>query len=337
MAIGATPAAVQSYIQQLKAANTTDASYWAPRTTGTKQNPGNQDKTPEDQAKLPGGSGSGGGSSANAADLAFLDSQENSLRQQLARAQTTLGQGITGLQDAFNRETSKANQQRSRALEDFGLQRDDTIRAKGDALGRVDTNARVLNDSLRKRIGMASGSGSSAYQYAAPNAVAREASGERTDVLGDYAVNERNLGLAERRAEQDFASLLEEIGRNRQSKEQQLRQSIAETEQDINSRLGGVAGQRAALRGGGYGAIRAAQSPYEAAIAERQSTLDNLFNQFRNPVLSTRQVEVQKPELRDYMVDRAAINANEASGGARDAYSPYSNFLRRDEEELGYI
>lgn len=276
-------------------------------------------------------SGSGGASGYDPGDLAYLDSTADQLRRMLGSAQTSLGQGLANLGDSFNRETGTANQARSRALENFAIQREDTTRDKQTAIGKVDTNARTLNDSLRRILGMAAGSGSSAYQFAAPNAVARQASQQRSSVLGDFAENDRNLTLSENRAKTDFESLLEDLERQRRERESELRGGILEREQDINTNLGNVAAERAKLLGGGYSQVRLAQQPFQDAINDRQSQLDSLFERFRSPTLTPKAVNVQKPELRDYLVDRAAINANTQQGESQ--YSPYSQFLRKQDEE----
>lgn len=289
--------------------------------------PGNITETPP----TAGGDFLGSNTAGSAADLAYYDSQEGILRGMLGKSQNTLNQGLTNLSDSYNRETGNANLQRSRAMENFGVQREDMTNGKQEALGQVDTNARTLNDSLRRILGMASGSSSSAYQYAAPNAVARQASGQRNNVLSDYAGNERDLSLAENRATQDFGSLLEELSRKRNQEESDLRAGVIETDQNTNQSLADLAAKRAQAQGAGYATARAAQQPYAAAINSGQSQLDSLFERFRSPVLSTRQVDVQTPQLRDYMVDRAGINA--ANQGGQQQYSPYSNFLRKPDEE----
>lgn len=275
-------------------------------------------------------SGGSGSSDTSAADLAYLSSQESLLRDMLSRGQTTLNQGLTNLTDSYNRELGSANQQRSRALEDFGVQREDMTRGKMQAIGQVDTNARVLNNSLRQLLGQASGSGSSAFMYAAPNAVARQASGERAGVLSDYAENDRNVSLAERRAEEDYGSLVDELGRSRAAKESELRAGILESEQQTNRQLADLAAQRSAIQGGSLSASLAAQQPYQNAISERQSQIDSLFERFRSPQLSARELQVDTPQLRDYMVDRAGITTN---GQPQQQYTPYSNFLRPEDEE----
>lgn len=290
------------------------------------------DDTPPTPTSVFNGSSNRSSSDSTGAELAYYDNQSSLLRDMLSRTQTALNQGLTGLSDSYNREVGGANTQRSRALENYDVQRQDTTRAKQEALGQVDTNARVLNDSLKRILGMASGSDSSAYNIAAPNAVARQASGERGEVLSDHAENDRNIALAEKRATEDFASLLEDLSRQRGQREQELRSGVLEQEQGINRNLADVAAEKARAQGLGYGAAMAMQQPYAAAVNERQGQLDSLFERFRSPTLTARPVEVQTPQLRDYMVDRAGINAT-AQGGQQQ-YTPYSNFLRKPDDEL---
>jgi len=271
----------------------------------------------------------GGGGGGSAVDLAAYDEQANLLRNLLGSTQTRLGQGLTQLGDDFNRETSNANEQRSRALEDYAVRREDTTRGKDQAIGQVDTNARTLANSLRQRIGMASGSGSSAYQITAPGAVARDASIERQGVQEDFGANFRDLATKEKRATSDFDSLLSDLQSQRQQKESGLREGVLGQEQSIYGQLADVARKKAAAAGGGYDAIRSAGAADTGQYQQRQSQIDGLFNQFRTPY-SVKPVQVEAPTLKDYTVDRAAIGGGQ---GQTDTYSPYSNLLRKQLEE----
>jgi len=278
------------------------------------------------------GAGTGGGASGgfSASDRAYFDDQIAALNRQQGRTETGLRDGLTNLRDSYNRNVSQQNQNRSRAMENFGMQREDTIRGKDSALDRVNTNARMLSDSLRRRIGMASGSDSSAFNITAPGAVAREASGNRTDVLGSYGKNERNLGLAEKRAETDFESLLAELASQRRTSESGLRAGILEQQNSIDAGLADASRQRAVAMGGGYNEARAASRPFQDGISARESQLDQLFSRFRTPY-NVKEVNVKTPQLSDYLVDRTAINSNRQAG-TQDPTAPYGNQLREEEQ-----
>lgn len=269
--------------------------------------------------------------SANSADLAYLDDQEARLNKQLGRTGTTLSQGLSQLLNTYNKEVSGVNQNRERELERFGLQREDTESGRASAIGTVDSNARTLANSVRRILGLASGSGSSAYQLAAPSAIARDASTKRTGVLENYGRNLRDITLAEDNAKEDFESLLEELADQRKQKEGALRSGIEDERIRLNEYLTDLARERSTLQGGGYSEARAASRPYESAIDRSMGNIDNIFNKYMNPTYDVRKINVELPELRDYMVDRASINANRAGG--TDPYSPYGQPLKKKTEE----
>jgi hypothetical protein len=258
--------------------------------------------------QAPGGSGGAGGAN-NSAGLAQLADQESLLNQLLGRSGTLLNQGLTQIGDDYNHELSSANTQRSRALEDFQTKQTQTELAKNTALDRTDTNARTLANSIRQRIGQASGSGSSAYQIVAPQAIAREASQNRQGVQENYAQNFQALDTAKKRAGQDFDSQLSDLTAQKQQKEKGLQEGILTQEQGAYGSLADIARQRAALQGGGVGAIRAASAPYQAQVSQRQAAIDNLFNQYRTPY-TVKPVNVQAPNLSDYVVNGSKIGNN---------------------------
>lgn len=280
------------------------------------------------------GGGGGGGSSAPAVDpndVAFLDNQSGNLQRMLQSSNAGLSNGITALEDSYKREQNNANQQRSRALENYNKQGILNEQDKMQGINTVDTNARTLNNSLRRILGMAGGSSSSAYQDAAPNAVARQASGQRDGVLSNYGRNTEALTTAEERAKQDFASLLESLASQRRSKESELRSSVLNQQNELQAKLADIAAQKAQVLGGGKSSILAARQPYQAQIGANQNALDGLFNQFRNPTYNVTPVEAKAVDLSKYSVDKAAINAQ--NQGGQGAYSPYSYFLNKDKQE----
>lgn len=281
-----------------------------------------------------GGGGGGGGAAAadKAAAVAYLNSQQSNLDRQMGRTGTTLEQGLTRLTNDYNSKYNTGSQNRARALEDLGIQRKDTDAAKDKSIDKVNTNARVLADSLRRKIGLASGSGSSAYQITAPGAVARDASTERGDVLGTFAQNYRSLDMADKRTKEDYEKLFADLAGQRQQGEYSLRQGVENTRNEISQRLADVAAKRAAANGGGLSQQMAASQGYEADIAARERAIDGLFGQYVKPI-AMREVQAQTPELAQYLVDRAAIQANAASG-TQDPYAPYSNLLKKGQDDV---
>lgn len=288
-------------------------------------------KTPYAPANDPyKGGGDGSGSGASAADLAYLDDQEGLLRGLLSRTGAALTQGLTQLDDDYGRERGRTEQQRADATADYAVRREDTTRDKGSALDNIDTNARMLANMVRGIIGRASGSGSSAYQLAAPDAVARDASLDRSEVQDTFGRNFRDLDTGEKRMNSSFEDLLADLFSQRQDKERGLREGVLSQEQSILGNLADVARSKAAARGGGYGDVRAATAPLQGEIASRQGAIDELFNKYRTP-FTTKAVDTQAPTLSDYRVDRAAVGGATSPGSQQ--YSPYSQFLRKNDED----
>ena len=265
----------------------------------------------------------------SADDVDYIDDLIADYNRQMGRTTSGLDTGLSTLESSFNKETSRQNEARGRALEDFGTRRSDTDLAKQNAIGKVDTNARTLADSLRRRLGMAGGTDSSAFKFAAPNAVARQASGERGDVLTNYGQNYRDLATAENKAKSDFENLLADLAEQRKRQETGLRTGILEQQNKISEALANAAREKASIMGGGYGAARNASQQYTNDIASRETAIDNLLRGSVTPY-SVKDVQVNTPSLRDYTVDRAAINANQGTGST---YSPYEQLLKKRNED----
>jgi len=276
------------------------------------------------------GDGTNSASAVDADQLRWLDDQASQYGDEYGYINQTLRRGLEGLTDSYNQQKDGANQGRTRALENYGIQREDTIRGKDGALDKVNTSARTLAESLRRRLGMASGSDSSAYQTTAPGAVAREASGNRTDVLEDYGANFRGLELGEKRATEDFASLLEDLTRQKRSGEMKLKQGIQDERRGVDQSLAEIARQKALTRGGGYSEAKSAMSKYTNRADGRRQSIDSLYDKYRNP-FKVDAVKPQQVNLRDYMVDRAAIQSNETAG-TEDPYAPYRPRTNEEEE-----
>lgn len=296
----------------------------------------NTDQTTSNTSNTNGRANTTSSSSADrAATLAYLGLQQSNLDRQMGRTGTTLEQGLTNLTSDYNNKYNTASQNKARAIEDLTMQRRDTESSKDKAIDKVNTNARVLADSLRRKIGMASGSGSSAYQITAPGAVARDASTERGDVLGTFAQNFRALDVADKRTNEDYDKLFNDLKTQREASERSLRQGVENTRNEISQKLAEIAAQRVAAQGGGLTQQMAATRGYENDIAARERAIDALGNV--SPI-ELRAIQAQAPELAQYLVDRAAIQANQQAG-TNDPTAPYGPNIKNrfeDDLELGY-
>jgi hypothetical protein len=278
-------------------------------------------------------SGASTSSAGSAEDVAYYNDLINRLSGKYGEIDTAYTQGVAGAGDAYNNEVSKANASRGRQLEDLDLQGQSSARGKDQAIGKVDTYARTLADSVRRRLGMASGSDSSAYQFAAPGAVARDASGKRTGVLEDFGANAMALDLTKRRAQEDYNGLFSDLEAQKRAKLSGLESGVQEQKQALDAELARVAGEKAKAAGGSYATARAAAAPYETQYNQRSQAISALFDKYRTPY-TAKPVEVKTPSLRDYIVDKTKV---QATGNAQqDQYAPYLKPLQEDEEQNIY-
>lgn len=286
-------------------------------------------------SKIGGSSGSGSGSYAptyNPEDLAYLDDQSNQLNRQMGRTDTTLANALDAILQNYNKELSGANTARGRNIEDFDTKTQISESGRARELGKVDTSARMLADSLRQRIGLASGSGSSAYQITAPRAVQRQASDQRGDVLQDYSANFKQLDTDKRRSEEDYNSLLGELSKQRTAKEGGTRGDIEAQRNQIRENQSRIAAERARLLGGGYSGVRAATAPIQSQIAQGESLIDSIYSKYAAKY-DVKPLQVNNTQLRDYAVDKAAVRDNAATGGQNE-YAPYKPYVDEEEDKL---
>lgn len=240
---------------------------------------------------------------------AMLDDQSSNLQRLLGSLGTQKQQGLQKLSDSYNTEKLAGEQQ-------YAQQGKDNTRQKRTALNKVDTNARTAYNSLKRLLGLSGSANQSALKFAAPDAIARVASQERGDQVENFALNDRNIENAK-------SSFLQDLLTKKNEREGDFLKGIYGQEQSINSDLGDIAAQRAQVNGGNYEAIRQARSPFQNTINQRQSDIDNLFNQYNTPFNANKQMAT----LNQFNVDKAAVNANRASGNAD--YSPYQQPLRK--------
>lgn len=240
---------------------------------------------------------------------AMLDDQTSNLQRLLGSLGTQKQQGLQKLSDSYNTEKLAGENK-------YGQQVEDNTRQKKDAFNKVDTNARTAYNSLKRLLGMSGGANQSALKFAAPDAIARVASRERNDQVENYALNDRNIENAK-------VAFLKDLDTKKKEREDSFLRGILGQTQSINSDLGDIAAQRAQVNGGNYEAIRAARAPFQNEINQRQSEIDNLFNQYNTPFNANAQLAT----LNQFNVDKAAINANRSQG--QSDYSPYQQPLRK--------
>ncbi len=246
--------------------------------------------------------------------------------QQLIDADENQQIGYDAADSTYTTDYNKATGVRGDQIEDFNVVDADSKAGKNKALGKVDDSAYSLANMLRRVIGAASGSGSSAYQINAPQAVSNISDEQRTGVLESFGRNERNLATSRQRATTAFEQLLQDLLTNKSMSKASTQASVLGNKQGIWESQANMAGDQAKLIGGDYSAIQAVQQPYLDKIQGATDTIQGLPANYLNQK-PTQAVKVNTPKLSDYTVDRPSVNVERQSGGATS--SPYSYFLKK--------
>lgn len=299
-------------------ATTSNQYLMAPQSGGTSQGSG----------AYSGGDGSNY-ASLYAPQIGSIDAQTAALQGQLGTTNQTLSSGLANLQNQYNQQVSAANQNHSNALQDFQTTEQNDNLNHQTAIDNVNTGARTLANSVRQMIGNASGSGSSAYQIAAPDAVARQADLQSQGINNSFGQNMEALTTAKQREDQAYEGpngLLGQLADKLTQSQNGLKTSLAQTQQQINGQLADLAAQRAAYLGGGVGAAQAAASPYTANISDLTNQINNIASSYQSPFSSITPVSVAAPTLRDYVTGQTSV-ATDPSGTNSTTGSTYNPAL----------
>ncbi len=277
--------------------------------------------------------GSGGASrpSYSQDDLAYLDGQMGNLDRQYGRVDTQLQNALRMALQNYENTKATGETQYNRNTRDINLKESVSEQGRQRELGKVDTGARMLANSLRQKLGLASGSGSSAYQVSAPDAVRRQATEQRGDVLGDYSANFAQIANTRKDTEDDWTQMQNQLSNEYNQRRMGSEGEFATLKSEIDANRQRVAGEKAKLLGGGYAGVKSAMAPYEQRIAEGESLIDGLYNKYAAGY-KVDPIKQRTVNLRDYATDKVAVRDQQATG-TEDPYAPYKNYVKDEEDQ----
>ena len=239
----------------------------------------------------------------------MLDRNLGSLRGILGNIGQTRQQGEQQLDTTYNNSKTTGEAK-------YNAQDVTNLQDREKALGKVDTNARTGYNSLKRLLGLSGSANQSALKFAAPNAIARVASGERQDQLDNYGKNAAAV-------QNSRTSFLEGLKNEYDQNKSNFLRGLFEQENDTQAKIGELEMQKAALNGGNYEGIRAAYAPYQSTIDQNNAKIGQIFEQYKAPL----KTQANLASMNDFNVDKAAIGADKSMGG--EEYSPYAQFLKR--------
>jgi len=264
-------------------------------------------------------------------DLAYLDGQMGNLDRQYGRVDTQLQNALRMALQNYENTKAAGETQYNRNTRDINLKESVSEQGRKRELDKVDTGARMLANSLRQKLGLASGSGSSAYQVSAPDAVRRQATEQRGDVLGDYSANFAQIANTRKDTEDDWTQMQNQLSNEYNRRQMESQGEFATLKSEIDANRQRVAGEKAKLLGGGYAGVKSAMAPYEQRIAEGESLIDGLYNKYAAGY-KVDPIKQRTVNLRDYATDKVAVRDQQATG-TEDPYAPYKRYTEDEEEK----
>jgi hypothetical protein len=235
----------------------------------------------------------------------------------LGNVNTQRDQGLARLSASYGSSAQRLNEDRQRALGGYDEQSKQNEGEKLRGTEQVDQFANNSYSNLRRLLLGANAGGSSVARELVPQIVSKAAGQRRQGVFDTYADNEGGIEMARNDAITQYDRSAEDLENQRRNSEESFRRSILEQEQDLIRQQQELGGIDAGTAG--------------AQISSRDAQLNNLFAQF-SPTFSAKAVNLQKPELGKYAVDRAAVQQGKGQYPGETAY--YLPALRKKQQGL---
>jgi len=237
------------------------------------------------------GGGSGGGTPPP--DLSSYDQGINNINTGIGRLDTQRNSGLSGIDSSYQNALSQLLLGRNRGQQSYDTNVQDTRTGYVKAKNTIGAQAGQALNGLQRLLGSRGAGGGSAYNIAAPQAVARGATLQRADVGGDFSKNMQALDTNWNNFLQDYGNQVSGAGSQRDQAKQGLEGSIATNRGTLLQQLAQLQAQRAQAAGGNP--AQAAQ-PY---VDQANQALDQAANYTVAPINYQTQA-YQAPSLASY-------------------------------------
>ena len=274
------------------------------------------------------GRAAGGGISAapafDPAAMAYYDDQQNLANQALARLNAQRGIGQGNIANSFQSALNQLLGSNAQAERDAGLTKQRTIDDNVTARANVDQTVARQAQGLRRLLG----NSSSAAQYAAPLAVARQGNEQQGAIQTSFGRNLQNIDIADEDRKKAFGSAQEDLGRQRTQQENQLNAGLLQNEAQINEQLSSIALQRAQAQGKNYAQARGSLAPFNDRVSTLLSQIDQLG---ANPAIAAKNVSFTAPTLDQY--NTSGIQVAQGQTPAQAQAGQYAQLLQAEQEK----
>jgi hypothetical protein len=286
-------------------------------------------------------SGGGGGTSPayDPATLALFDNQIGQINSGLGRLDNQQNIGLSNAQNAYNSAYNKLLADKAVAQRNYDTTKVQNTQDNVAAKSNIDLGVGRLANSTQRLLGSHGDGNSSAAQIQAPYAAALQGTQQRGQVGQTFARNEQALDTNWQDYGRNVENGIGDLGNQLYSNQNKVKASVEGNRASLLSSLAQLMSQRTAAAGGSTAAALAAAQPYMAQAQGSLTNVDNLGNEFANPVMQAQNIRYAAPDLAQYNYDQAQGPQLENSSALTDTISPYLSLLlggKRQNNQIQY-
>lgn len=274
-------------------------------------------------------------SRARAAELAYLDDQQNQANAALGRIGDQRNIGNQNIESSYNQSLQGLLNSSSRAKQDYDLTKGRDLEDNRNARASTDRSVARSSTGLQRLLGSQGAGSSSAAQILAPFAVARQGTERLGEIQSSFGRNQQNLDLGFDRTKEDEKNQRSALDLEKIRRGNELEAGLLQNEAGIRGQLSNFDIARAKAQGQDYTQIRGDVQGYNNTINQLLSRIDQLGNQFQNAIGPAKGVTFDTPDLSQYNtgdLSRGRLNP-ELSAPVQDQVGGYYNLLGLDDED----
>ena len=268
--------------------------------------------------------GGGGGAYVDPAAIQYYNDQEAQARQAIARLNAQRGIGEGNINNSYQSALNQLLGTNAQAERDASLTKQRTIDDNVTARSTVDQTVARQAQGLRRLLG----NSSSAAEYAAPLAVARQGNQQQGAIQTTFGRNLQNIDIADEDRKRQFGQSQEDLNNQVTQQRNALNAGLLQTEAGLNETLSGIALQRAQAQGQNYAQARGQLTPYNDRVSSLLSQIDQLG---ANPSIAAKNVSFTAPTLDQY--NTSGINVAQGQGPQQAQAGQYANLLNAEDRK----
>lgn len=276
--------------------------------------------TPQEQPSQNYGSGASSsasyGPSYDTAAVAQYDQGINNANAALNRLGAQQESGNSGIDASWQNALNQLLLSKNQGEKSYNLNKKQTADDYVSAKNTIGANAGNTLNSVLRLLGSRGAGGSSAFNIAAPNAVSRQATIQRSEASNTNAKNNQALDINWNNFMTGYNNQVSSANSQREQQRQALASQIENSRGTLLQTIAQLAGMKASAMGGN--AAGAAQ-PY---LDQANAALDRAVSFRVNPISYQTQA-YEAPSLGSYNTNPGAAPTYQGQGASNDYFSPY--------------